>query len=151
QLVAISGRPRATNDAQARFERTPAEALAAALSQRFGASISPSSIETTTADNGEQRFLLAGGSSFHMSEAAPVRPVMFPDGGRLVAAYVTEFYAGLIDSVDAEAFRYVVAADDGRVLERRDLTVSEKKNPPSSPPPVDFLYRVYAEPSNQRP
>ena len=25
---------------------------------------------------------------------------MFPVGGRLVAAYVTEFYAGLLDSVD---------------------------------------------------
>src|SRR5262245_53993435 len=87
-----------------------------------------------------------------MSEAAPVRPVMFPAGDRLVAAYVTEFYAGAPDSVDATAFRYVLAADDGRVLDRRDLTVSEKpKDPPAGPPPADFFYRVYAEPSNQRP
>ena len=32
-----------------------------------------------------------------------------------------------------------------------DLTVSEKKHDPPPAPPVDFLYRVYAEPSNQRP
>jgi hypothetical protein len=87
-----------------------------------------------------------------MSEAALVRPVMFPVDGRLVAAYLTEFYAGTVDSVDATAFRYVVAADDGRVLDRRDLTISEKRNdPPAGPPPPDFFYRVYAEPSNQRP
>jgi Fungalysin metallopeptidase (M36)/PA domain len=151
QLVAISGRPRATVEAQVRFERTPMEALAAALSEKFGASISPSSIDTMTMDNGEQRFRLGAGSSFHMSEPAPVRPVMFPDGGRLVAAYVTEFYAGLVDSVEAEAFRYVVAAADGRVLERRDLTVSEKRKEPAVDPPANFMYRVYAEPGNKRP
>ena len=83
-----------------------------------------------TTDGGEQRFQIAAGSSLQMSEAAPVRPVMFPVGGRLVAAYVTEFYAGPADSADAAAFRYVVAADDGRVLERRDLTVSEKRKDP---------------------
>ena len=55
---------------------------------------------TETTAGGEQRFRLAAGSSLHMSEAAPVRPVMFPVGGRLVAAYVTEFYAGAADSVD---------------------------------------------------
>src|SRR5262245_51996652 len=152
KLVAISGRPRATSGAQTRWERTREDALAGALSAQFGAPISASSITIETAANGEQRFRLAAGSNLHMSEAAPVRPVMFPDRGRLVAAYVTEFYAGAIDSTDATAFRYVIAADDGRVLERRDLTVSEKKDPPpSATPPAEFLYRVYAEPANQRP
>jgi hypothetical protein len=151
QLVAISGRPRATGGADMRWAQSREAALAAALSAQFGSPISASSIATeTTATDGE-RFRIAGGSGLYMSEAAPVRPVMFPAGGRLVAAYVTEFYAGVLDSVDAAAFRYVIAADDGRVLERRDLTVSEKPKDPPAPPPVDFLYRVYAEPSNQRP
>ena len=151
QLVAISGRPRSTIGAATRWERSREQALAAALSAQFGAQIAASSI-ATEAVSGEQRFRLPGGSGLEMSEAAAVRPVMFPLGGRLVAAYVTEFYAGQADSVDASAFRYVVAADDGRVLERRDLTVSEKKIPPSDPPAMDeFNYRVYAEPFNQRP
>ena len=151
QLVAISGRPHATGGAETRWAQSREAALAAALSAQFGSQISASSIATETTATDEERFRIAGGSDLYMSEAAPVRPVMFPVGGRLVAAYVTEFYAGVLDSVDAAAFRYVIAADDGRVLERRDLTVSEKPKDPPAPPPVDFLYRVYAEPSNQRP
>jgi Fungalysin metallopeptidase (M36)/PA domain len=152
QLVAISGRPRATGGADMRWEQSREAALAAALSAQFGSPVAASSIAVETTDSAEARFRIAAGSRLQMSEAAPVRPVMFPVGNRLVAAWVTEFYAGMLDSVDSLAFRYVIAADDGRVLERRDLTVSEKrKDPPSGPPPVDFLYKVYAEPSNQRP
>src|SRR5262245_6694058 len=151
QLVAISGRPRATGVADMRWEQSREAALAAALSAQFGSAVSQSAIATETV-SGDERYRIAAGSRLYRSEAAPVRQVMYPVGGRLVAAYVTEFYAGTLDSIDSTAFRYVIAADDGRVLERRDLTVSEKrKDPPSAPPPVDFLYRVYAEPSNQRP
>ena len=150
-LVAISGRPRATSTAELRWEQSREAALAAALSAQFAAPISASSIRLETTAGGEERFRIAAGARWSMSEAAPVRPVMFPAGSRLIAAYVTEFYAGPSDSADAVAFRYVIAADDGRVLERRDLTVSEKKKDPPPPPPADFLYRVYAESSNQRP
>ena len=150
-LVAISGRPRATSAADLRWEQSREAALAAALSAQFGSQVSAASITVETMANAEERFRIAAGSRLHMSEAAPVRPVMFPVGGRLLSAYVTEFYAGPIDSVDATAFRYVIAADDGRVLERRDLTVSEKRHDPPPAPPIDFLYRVYAEPSNQQP
>jgi fungalysin metallopeptidase (M36)/PA domain-containing protein/fungalysin/thermolysin propeptide len=152
RLVAIAGHPVATAGAQARFGRSPQDALAAALSERFGAPVSTASIETVSSASGDQRFQIAAGSALHMSEAAPVKAVFFPVGGRLVAAYVTDFYAGTTDSADSAAFRYVIAADDGRVLERRDLTVSEAPhNPPSATPPTEFTYRVFAEPSNQRP
>ena len=148
QLVAISGRPRATAAASLGFARSREEALAAALSDRIGTAVPASTVDTVTMPGGETRFQVTPTATLHMSEAAPVRPVMFPENGRLVAAYLTEFYAGSPDSADAEAFRYVVAADDGRVLLRRDLTVSEK---PAADPPAEFTYRVYAEPSTQRP
>ena len=151
QLVALSGRPRATGDAQLRFDRSPESALAAALSDRTGLSIPASTVDTVTMANGEQRFHVAANASLHMSEAAPVRAVMFPDGGRLVAAYVTEFYAGRPDSADSDAYRYVIAADDGRVLDRRNLTVRESRKHPTADPPAEFTYRVYAEPSTRRP
>jgi len=151
RLVAISGRPRATGAAQTRFVRSREDALAAALSDQLGAQVSASSLSAVTTASGEQRFQIAAGSSLHMSEPAAVRPVMFPAGGRLVAAYVMEFYAGTTESADAAAFRYVIAADDGRVLDRRDLTVSEKPKDPPPAPPADFFYRVYAETANQRP
>ena len=147
QLVAISGRPRATGVAGARWQQSREAALAAALSAQFGSPVPASSITTEMTDNAEPRFRITAGSQLQMSEAAPVRQVMFPIGNQLVPAWVTEFYAGVVDSVDSLAFRYVIAADDGRVLERRNLTVSEK----GSDPPVAFSYRVYAEPSNQRP
>src|SRR5262249_59329069 len=84
--------------------------------------------------------------------AARVKAVFYPVAGRLVAAFVTDFYAGTAESGDSAAYRYVIAADDGRVLERRDLTVSEAgPNPPSAPPPTAFTYRVYADPATLRP
>ena len=125
-LVAISGRPRATSTAELRWEQSREAALAAALSPPN--SRADLGLEHQARDDGRRRrFRIAAGARWSMSEAAPVRPVMFPAGSRLIAAYVTEFYAGPSDSADAVAFRYVIAADDGRVLERRDLTVSEKK------------------------
>ena len=151
QLVAISGHPRTTAAALTRFERSREEALATALSERLGAPIPASSMDSVTMADGEQRFLIAAKLEPAHVRARSVRPVMFPVAGRLIAVYVAEFYAGRPDSADAEAFRYVVAADDGRVLERRDLTVSEKPPGTAPDPPADFTYRVYAEPANQRP
>jgi hypothetical protein len=67
QLVAISGRPHATAAARLRFERSREEALAAALSERLGAPISPNSVTTVTTAGGEQRLQIAAGSSLHLS------------------------------------------------------------------------------------
>jgi len=106
ELVAISGRPRQTEAAQTRFARSREQALAAALADQFGGQISASSITPVAMPGGEQRYQIADGSSVHMSEAAQVRPVMFPVDGRLVAAYLTEFHAGPSDSADSAAFRY---------------------------------------------
>jgi len=152
RLVAISGRPRPTSGAQTRFARTPADALAAALSAQFGTEVSPFSITSVATARGEARFQVASGTSLQMPEAAPVRPVLYPVNGRLVAAYSTDFYAGPADSNDSAAYRYVIDAASGRVLERRDLTVSEGPGDGgSSTAPAEFHYRVFAESANQRP
>ncbi len=118
-------------------------ALAAALSHRFSVALQPSSVTPAgqQAAAGARRFDLAPGSGLTLSEPAAVKPVLYPVGDRLIAAYVVEFYAGTAQSSDADAFRYVVAAADGRVLEARDLTVHEG-NPQSQPA---FTYRVFAD------
>ena len=90
---------------------------------------------------------------------SPTRPrssrSSFPTGGALVAAYEVQFYAGAGDSNDSLAFRYIVAAGDGRVLARRNLTASEgpqesaggsERTQPAEPP-AEFLYRVWADPT----
>jgi len=151
RLVAISGRPRATTGADTRFVRSPEDALAAALSDRFGMALGAASIASVVTAGGEQHFRISDGVAVFMSEAAPVRPVLFPVGGALVAAYTTDFYAGQRNSGDSAAYRYVIAASDGRVLERRDLTVSEGRPGASATPPADFHYRVFADPADQRP
>ena len=151
RLVAISGRPRATGGAQLRFDRSRQEALAAALSDRFATQVSPFSIAEVGTVAGEPRYQVAG-TDVQMPDGALVRPVFFPAGGRLVAAYATDFYAGSADSNDSAAYRYVIDAQSGRVLERRNLTVSEGPGPAaSSTPPAEFFYRVFAEAGNQRP
>jgi fungalysin metallopeptidase (M36)/PA domain-containing protein len=152
RLVAISGRPRATSGAQTRFARTPEDALATALSAQFGTEVSPFSVTSITTAQGEPRFQIAAGTSLQMPEAAPVRAVLYPVSGRLVAAYATDFYAGPAESNDSAAYRYVIDANSGRVLERRDLTISEGPGPSrSGTPPAEFHYRVFAETANQRP
>ncbi len=152
RLVAISGRPRSTSGAQTRFARSPQEALAAALSAQFGTDVSAFSIASVATARGEARFQVAFGTSLQMPEAAPVRPVLYPVGGRLVAAYSTDFYAGTVDANDSAAYRYIIDANSGRVLERRDLTVSDGRgHSHSSTPPAEFHYRVFAEPGNKRP
>ena len=110
RLVAISGRPRATNGADTRVSRSPEDALAAALSERFGTAVAASSIASVTTPSGERRFRIADGAALVMPEAAPVRAVLFPSGSALVAAYTMDFYAGTTDSGDSGAYRYVIAA-----------------------------------------
>jgi len=157
RLVAISGRPMSTDGADTRFAQTAQQALAAALADRFGAPVSAGAIATVPTASGEPRFLLADDSVVRMPEAAMIRAVLYPVGGRLVAAYIADFYAGPADSSASAAYRAVVSAADGRVLDRRDLTVYEGPgapphggNPPPPPPP-EFHYRVFADPATQRP
>jgi hypothetical protein len=144
RLVSISGRPRKLEGARdAAFVSAADGALAAALSHRFSMALPPSSVTPAAGQGppGARRFDLAPGSGLTLSEPAAVKPVLYPVGDRLIAAYVVEFYAGTTQSSDADAFRYVVAAADGRVLEARDLTVHEG-DPQSRPA---FTYRVFAD------
>ena len=146
RLVAISGRPRALGAGrQAAFGVAAEAALAAALSHRFSIAVPPSSVTPVAGDPASRarRFGLAAGAGLSLSEPAAVSPVFYPVGATLVAAYLVEFYAGTGASSDADAFRYVVAADDGRVLDVRNLTVHEG-NPTSRPA---FTYRVFADPT----
>jgi MYXO-CTERM domain-containing protein len=69
-----------------------------------------------------------------------VKPILAPDGAHLVAAYFVELVLGSPARPESEVFRYLVAADDGRVLERRNLVADEA-----------FTYRAWADPATFRP
>lgn len=68
--------------------------------------------------------------------ATTPKQVMFQLPDRLVSAYYVEVTAG------REAYGYVIAADDGRVLFRNSLVHLERRRTPRAP----FSYRVWADP-----
>ena len=148
QLVAISGRPvTAALSGPVVLSLSAAQALATAVSDATGAAVAASSVVDTGVPlaSGARALQIEGAAAVQMPDPAAAHPVMFPEGGRLVPAYVVEFYAGAADSTDSAAFRYVIAADDGRVLARHDLTVNERApdDPTKSAP--QFTYRVVAD------
>ena len=67
-------------------------------------------------------------------EPARVRPIYFPLPDRIVPAYYLEILAATVPGVPADAYAYVIAADDGRLLYREDLTHHDT-----------FNYRVWAD------
>ena len=148
RLVSITGRPLALSVARnAAFTLAAGTALARALSHRFGVAVSASALTPAAADPASraQRFAAAPGSGLSLSEPAAVTPIFYRVGAGLVAAYKIEFFAGSSQSADADAFRYVIAADDGRVLEVRDLTVNEAGSNADPTPRPAFTYRVFAD------
>jgi large repetitive protein len=151
QLISITGRPLPLGAARtAVFALAADAALARALSNRFGVAVAASALTPAAGDPASraQRFAAAPGSGLALSEPAAVTPIFYRAGAQLIAAYKVELFAGSDQSADADAFRYVIAADDGRVLEVRDLTVHEAAATPADPASRPaFTYRVFADPT----
>jgi hypothetical protein len=146
RLVAIGGNldPDASPGMLARgpgFTRVaPAQALARAIVDRTGvAAVAADFAEAAGSDAKIARFRLAtrraATRTLRLVDDATVRKVIFPIAHRLVPAYQVELLAE-----GGDAWRLVVAADDGRVLYRQDLTDYDK-----------FSYRVWADPVDTRP
>ena len=147
QLIAISGRPsRADAAAPPTFVLSAEQALATAVSAQTGVGVAASSfgVSGDPLASGARRVELTGAAAIAMPDPAVVTPVLFPSANGLTPAFVVDFYAGAADSSDAAAFRYIVAAADGAVLERHDLTITERApDPPGSAP--QFTYRVVTD------
>ena len=141
-LVALTGALHSARLPRGGWRRSEPEALAGALTHLLGHEISPRQlIEQPRSDGDEHlRFQIADFGPVALPEPARVRRVYFPDAAGLVAAYFIEFYAGERGAADTAAWRYIVAADDGRVLSRRDLTSYDS-----------FNYRVWADGPDHRP
>ena len=142
-LVAMSGRlhPTTTPIGKSAFRVPPSSGLAGALGHVF--SIDARGTEAALlqvaapadAEETEVRFQLGDNASrLVMPEGAVVRKTLFPQGDELRPAWYVEFYAGPADSTGSQAWRYVMAADDGSILERVSLTQEET-----------FYYKVWAE------
>jgi hypothetical protein len=142
-LVALSGSPSAITGgkpADRRFPLTAGQALARALADLYATSIPDAVAAQTTAVAAPYLLLaLPPGAPVRLSEPARAKPVYFRDRDQLVAAYFIEFFADAGSSTSSDAYSYVVAASDGRVIDRHNLTAD-----------VAFRYRVFAETTGER-
>ncbi|WP_437490804.1 M36 family metallopeptidase [Sorangium sp. So ce1014] len=149
ELVAISGNlhPAAVaakaSSGRRAFRLSPGQALARALEDLYGIHPGPGGVvefvDVQRPAGDYQTFDLAPGSALraarlHLVEPARVKKVYFPMPETLVPAYFVEFISGEVKSVSSDAYDYVIAADDGRILYRRNLVDSDA-----------FTYRVWAE------
>lgn len=132
--LAISGAPHpAAQPGSARpFVRSDATAVLTALRDLTGAGPSPR-IEPAAGPAGWTYFGLAGAApGLRMRVPARVRPVYYPLGDALVPAHFVELQVETGRGL--EVVQYVLSADDGRLLHRRDATAYEA-----------YQYRVWAD------
>ncbi len=119
-----------------------AGALAVAFKDLHGISLDVSEFRATgNADPFGRRFELAAtgrarSDGFVLTAPARAGRTWFPLGDELIAAYQVELLVGHDNSTDADAYSWVIAADDGRLLRRQNLTESDS-----------FNYRVWADPT----
>ena len=134
ELVAISGSLMPGDilhtAAHANFKLAPAEGLVTALNDIFGTALAAGDAAETAAVENEAnatRFTLHS-AELHLSDAARVKKMFVREGNRLTPSYAVEFFAGLPTSLDADAWRVIVLAEDGHVIDRRDLTQHDAFN-----------------------
>ncbi len=144
-LVAISGTLRPASAARGAFVLSPAQALATALSSHFGARVSAAQLAGRgRSEGGYEKFALvaapaARAGTLRLDEPARVKRVYLPDGAALVPAYFVELFGSTDGGTSSDAYRYLIDAQGGKVLEAADLTAD-----------VAYNYRVWAEPGGDK-
>jgi len=146
-LVSISGYLIGTGTASVAaappaFKLTAAEAIATGLKDFIEDGVDPQQVRSAgQAEGGYERFDLVPSSStdLRMIEPARVKRVYFRLSDRLEPAYYLELSLGSDKSEESDGYSYVISADDGRMLFRKNLTVSDS-----------FSYRVWADTTGDR-
>lgn len=118
------------------FAITSADALASALENLYEINVPISNFALHGTADRYSKFDLVPTQDIEFATPARVKKVYFPVGERLVPAYFLEMRTKRIDEKDADAYAYVIAADDARVLLRENLTHAAS-------------YRVWADPKFQ--
>ena len=135
-LIAASGKlvgtdtPRPGN---VRFLDDEAGAVARAVGTAYGVTIAPAALASKAAA-ADGSHMLAGQSGRINVSLARAQQAWFPTGETLIPAWIVDAYASDMSSTSGDAFRTVIAADDGRVLQRINLTED-----------AAYTYRVFAE------
>ncbi len=142
-LVAVGGNLHPGAGARvkgASFKLGERGALAAAFKDLYGISLTPADFPDRKETKGAFHYYdLQQGPAVvakKLQLVAPLRvkKVFYPLPDRLVPAYFLEVLAGAATGTDSDAYAYVIAADDGRLLHRENLTHHDT-----------FQYRAFAE------
>ncbi|MDC0666262.1 M36 family metallopeptidase [Nannocystis radixulma] len=140
RLVAISGSPHPAAVTTPLAPSAPAEAaaIAAALRDVHAMAVDPAWFvaEDTRRSDDFERFVLATGAAggLELRRPARVKPVYFPLGDELVPAYLVEVQSSTRARPELDVHQYVIAADDARVLHRRNATAH-----------AGFQYRAFVD------
>ncbi len=119
------------------FAITPGDAISSAF-QDLHQVVLPIDRFVSSGQSGRyELFEFLPAQDLELARPARVKKVYFPLGEKLVPAYFLEISTRHFDEQDADAYAYVIAADDARVLYRENLTHSA------------FKYRVWADPAFQ--
>lgn len=136
-LVATTGyfAPEASSTPGGReFRLGAAQALVRAFADQ-GGKLAERDLRVAASDGRYQRFEVRDrGHDLHLTEGLRARKVSYPLSGALVPAWYVEFFAETRDGHDQRAFAYVISAQDGSVLFRKNLTDHAEA----------FSYRVFA-------
>lgn len=145
----LSGAGRQIAAAGGRFSLDERSAVAIAVSDRTGQSVSARELVTSAAKQGSYGFVDHGARTLRAIEPSPgeaaspltepvrYKKVYFHDGDSFEPAYYIEVMAELKDEdgqIDNDYYAYVVSATEGRILFRHNQTVSES-----------FTYRLWAD------
>ncbi len=123
-----------------RFELSAADALALAVTDLYDTAVDGADLVRAGARHGYDLFqpadgaLVLDGERRQFTQAARVKPVLFPMPRGLVPAYFVELDIGATTSRSSDAYQYVVSARDGVLLYRYSLTVADS-----------FTYTVWAD------
>lgn len=135
ELVALTGYLSPHAAPRATFKLAANTALATALLDLSGAAVDPRDFRDGSIDDaGYRRVSLAARGDVGRFEGR-VKKVLFGLPERLVPAWLLELDVGQ-GSTDSDVFSYVVSAEDGALLFRKNLTESDQ-----------YTYRVWAETS----
>ncbi len=136
-----------TRAGASRWLVTPSDALAQAVGDLYQMPVASTNlVEKGKTPGGYVRFDLAPAlptqvAHYRFARPARIKPVFYPMPEALVPAYYVEVFAGKLNARATDTYAYVIAADDGRVLYRANLTAH-----------VAYNYRVWAEATgNHRP
>ena len=137
-LVAISGHIHPASAASWSGAIDARAALASALADVTGEPVGASALAAVAQDGDSARFAAAAGAPVHLPQPALVREVFYAMPRALVPAFSISVEVARAGSTSSRAYLYVIAADDGRVLERQNRTFSEARR-----------YRVWADSAEQ--